>query len=108
MPRYPAAIQTSNTPPVEDTLYFHMDFYMYIHCMRHITFYGWQVGMQQEAFTQLLRTEAELGLKEAHASMLRVLEEQPVTLNVPDELAVRLLSEAKALGVRCRLEPPIS
>jgi hypothetical protein len=76
--------------------------------MRKITFYGWQVRMQQEAFTQLLRTEAELGLKEAHAVVLSVLEEQPVTLNVPDELAVRLLAEAKVLGVRCRLETPTS
>ena len=76
--------------------------------MRKITFYGWQMRMQQEAFTQLLRTEAELGLKEAHAVLLSVLEEQPVTLNVPDELAARLLVEAKALGVRCRLEPPAS
>jgi len=73
--------------------------------MRELTFYGWQVGMQQEAFTQLLRTEAELGLKEAHAAMLRVLDEQPVTLKAPDALAERLLVQAKALGVRCRLEP---
>jgi hypothetical protein len=74
--------------------------------MRKITFYGWQMRMQQQAFTQLLRTEAELGQKEAHLVLLSVLEEQPVTLNVPDELAARLLLEAKALGVRCRLEPP--
>ena len=74
--------------------------------MREITFYGWQVGMQQVAFTQLLRAEAELGLKEAHESTMRVLDEQPVTLKVPDELAARLLGQAKALGVRCRLEPP--
>ena len=74
--------------------------------MRDITFYGWQVGMQQVAFTQLLRTEAELGLKEAQAVMLRVLDGQPVTLRVPAALAERLLVQAKALGVRCRLEPP--
>ena len=74
--------------------------------MRDITFYGWQVGMQEVAFTQLLRVEAELGLKEAHAVMLRVLDEQPVTLKAPDVLAERLLVQAKALGVRCRLEPP--
>jgi hypothetical protein len=74
--------------------------------MREITFYGWQVGMQKVAFTQLLRTEAELGLKEAQAATLRVLEEQPVTLRVPDALAARLLGQAKALGVRCRLELP--
>lgn len=74
--------------------------------MREITFYGWQVGMQQEAFAQLLRAEAELGLKEAHAVMLRVLDEQPVTLRVPAALAERLLEQAKALGVRSRLEPP--
>jgi hypothetical protein len=74
--------------------------------MQNITFYGWQVGMQQAAFTQLLRAEAELGLKEAQAVMLRVLDEQPVTLRVPAVLAERLLGHAKALGVRCRLEPP--
>jgi hypothetical protein len=73
--------------------------------MREITFYGWQVGMQQVAFTQLLRTEAELGLKGAQAVMLQVLDEQPVTLKAPDALAERLLVQAKALGVRCRLEP---
>ncbi len=74
--------------------------------MRDITFYGWQVGMQKIAFTQLLRAEAEMGLKEAQAVMLRVLDQQPVTLRVPAELAERLLEQAKALGVRCRLEPP--
>ena len=74
--------------------------------MREITFYGWQVGMQQVAFTKLLQAEAELGLKEANATMLRVLEEQPVTLKVPDALAERLLARAQALGVRCRLGPP--
>jgi hypothetical protein len=73
--------------------------------MRDITFYGWQVGMQQAAFTQLLRAEAELGLKEAQAVMLSALDEQPVTLKAPDALAERLLVQAKALGVRCRLEP---
>ncbi len=74
--------------------------------MRDITFYGWQVGMQKVAFTQLLQAEAELGLKEAQAVMLRVLDEQPVTLRVPAALAERLLVQAQALGVRCRLEPP--
>jgi hypothetical protein len=74
--------------------------------MRDITFYGWQVGMQQAAFTQLLRAEAELGLKEAQAVTLCVLDAQPVTLRVPAALAERLLVQAKALGVRCRLEPP--
>lgn len=73
--------------------------------MREITFYGWQVGLQQVAFTQLLHNEAELGLKEAYVAMLRVLEEQPVTLKAPDALAERLLVQAQALGVRCRLEP---
>ena len=53
----------------------------------------------------MLRAEAELGLQEAHAAMLRVLDEQPVTLKAPDALAERLLVQAKALGVRCRLEP---
>lgn len=74
--------------------------------MRDITFYGWQVGMQQEAFAQLLRAEAELGLKEAQTVTARVLDEQPVTLRVPAVLAERLLGQAKLLGVRCRLEPP--
>jgi hypothetical protein len=73
--------------------------------MREITFYGWQVRMQEEAFAQLLRVEAELGLKEAHMVMRRVLDEQPVTLKAPDALAERLLAQAKTLGVRCRLEP---
>jgi hypothetical protein len=61
--------------------------------------------MQQVTFTRLLRAEAELGLKEAQAVMLSALDEQPVTLKVPDELAERLLVQAQALGVRCRLEP---
>jgi hypothetical protein len=73
--------------------------------MREITFYGWQVGMEEEAFTLLLRAEAELGLKEARAVMISVLDEQPITLKAPDELAERLLVQARALGVRCRLEP---
>lgn len=61
--------------------------------------------MQKVAFTQLLRAEAELGLKEAQAVMLSALEGQPVTLKVPDALAERLLVQARALGVRCHLEP---
>ena len=73
--------------------------------MRRITFYGWQVGMQKIPFAHLLRDEVGLSLKEAQAAMLRVLDEQPVTLHVPDELAERLLPQATALGVRCRLEP---
>jgi hypothetical protein len=35
-----------------------------------------------------------------------VLAEQPVTLEVPEELAARLLAQAEALGVKCHLEPP--
>lgn len=73
--------------------------------MRKITFYGWQVGMQKIPFSQLLRDEVGLSLKEAQAAMLRVLDKQPVTLHVPDELAARLLTQAMTLGVRCRLEP---
>lgn len=80
-------------------------FRRYIHRMREITFYGWQVGVQQEDFTRLLRAEAELGAQEAHAVMLRVLDEQPVILKVPAALAERLVVQARALGVRCRLEP---
>lgn len=74
--------------------------------MRKITFYGWQVGMQKIPFSRLLCDEVGLSLQEAQAAMLRVLDEQPVTLHVPDELAARLLTQATALGVRCRLEPP--
>lgn len=76
--------------------------------MREITFYGWQVSMQKEAFSQLLRHEVGLSLNEARECTLRILDEQPVTLKVPDELAERLLIQARALGVRCRVEPPHS
>jgi hypothetical protein len=74
--------------------------------MRILTFYGWHVGMQKVAFTQLLRAEAGLGLKEAHKSTMRILDEEEVRVEVPDERAARLLAEAEALGVKCRLEPP--
>ena len=74
--------------------------------MQKITFYGWQVGMQKIPFSFLLRDEVGLSLKESQAAMLRVLDEQPVTINVPNELAARLLTQAKVLGVRCRLELP--
>jgi hypothetical protein len=58
--------------------------------------------MRKGAFTLLLRQETTLGLKEARAVMLRVLDEQPVTLELPDEAAVaRLRGLAQALGVRC-------
>jgi hypothetical protein len=73
--------------------------------MRKILFYGWQVGMRRVPFSLLLREEAGLGLKEAHEIMLRVLDEQPVTLEVSDELEERLLAQAQALGVKCCLEP---
>ena len=64
--------------------------------------------MRKIPFSQLLRDEVGLSLKEAQAAMLRVSDEQPVTLTVPDELAARLLTQATALGVRCRLEPPLA
>jgi hypothetical protein len=70
--------------------------------MQRITFYGWHVGMQKIPFTFLLRDEAGLGIKEAHEAMLRVLDEEEVTLEVPDELAAPLLAQAEALGVKCR------
>lgn len=76
--------------------------------MRKITFYGWQVGMQKIPFSQLLRDEVGLSLREAQAAMLHVLDEQPVTIQVPNELAARLLTQATALGVRCRLEVPLA
>jgi hypothetical protein len=65
--------------------------------MRHITFYGWQVGIQHAAFAQLLRARAEPGCKEAQAVLLRVPDEQPATLRVSAVLAERLLKQAKAL-----------
>lgn len=73
--------------------------------MQKVTFYGWHVGMQKVAFSLLLRDEAGLRIKEAHESTIRVLNEEPVTLEVPAEVAARLLAKAKALGVKCRLEP---
>ncbi|MGI4738091.1 MAG: hypothetical protein ACRYG7_23225 [Janthinobacterium lividum] len=73
--------------------------------MRKITFFGWHVGMRKIPFTHLLQVEVGVGLKEAHEATMRVLAEQPVTLEVPDELAARLLAQAEALGVKCRLEP---
>jgi hypothetical protein len=73
--------------------------------MQRITFYGWYVGMRKIPFTFLLRDEAGLGIKEAHEAMLHVLDEQEVTLEVADELAARLLAQAQALGIRCRLAP---
>jgi hypothetical protein len=78
--------------------------------MQNITFYGWHVGMQKVSFSLLLRDEAGLGIKEAHGAIIRVLNEEEVTLEVPDEVAARLLAQAEALGVKCRLKPasPIS
>jgi hypothetical protein len=73
--------------------------------MCNITFFGWHIGMRKIPFTLLLRDEAGLGLKEANQVMLRILDEEAVTLEVPDELASRLLAQAEALGVKCRLEP---
>jgi hypothetical protein len=72
--------------------------------MQRITFYGWHVGMQKVAFSFLLRDEAGLGIKEAHEATIRVLNEEEVTLEVADEVATRLLSQAEVLGVKCRLE----
>ena len=72
--------------------------------MQRITFYGWHVGMRKVPFTFLLRDEAGLGIKEAHEATIRVLNEEEVTLEVADELAVRLLAQAEALGVKCCLE----
>lgn len=76
-----------------------------LHQKQTVTFYGWQVGMRKIPFTQFLQAEAGTGLKEAHEATKQVLAEQPVTLAVPEEVAARLLAQAAALGVKCRLEP---
>jgi hypothetical protein len=73
--------------------------------MQRITFYGWHEGMQKVSFTFLLRDEAGLRIKEAHEATIRVLNEEAVTLEVPVELATRLLAQAEKLGVKCRWEP---
>jgi hypothetical protein len=73
--------------------------------MQRITFYGWHVGMHKVSFSFLLRDEAGLGAKEAHEATIQVLNEKEVTLEVAGELATQLLAQAKALGVKCRLEP---
>jgi hypothetical protein len=73
--------------------------------MQRITFYGWNVGMQKVSFSFLLRDEARIGIKEAHEVTIQVLNEKEVTLEVAGELATRLLAQAEALGVKCRLEP---
>lgn len=56
--------------------------------------------MRKVAFSFLLRDEAGLGIKEAHATIIRVLNEEEVTLEVAGELTTRLLAQAEALGVK--------
>lgn len=59
------------------------------------------LGIRKGTLTLLLRRQAGLELQEARALLLRVLDEQPVTRELPAEAAVASLrAQAEALGGR--------
>ena len=66
-----------------------------------ITFSGWQIGMKSLRFARLLHKEARLGLKEAWDIKTKVLNEEPVVLELPASIGVAVLERATALGVIC-------
>lgn len=69
-----------------------------------ITFLGWNVGMRSLRFAQLLHHQAGLGLKEAWDIKTRVLDTEPVVLELPAAMAAAIFEQAIALGVNCTLE----
>ena len=69
-----------------------------------ITFSGWNVGMRSLRFAYLLHHQAGLGLKEAWDIKTRVLDEEPVVLELPAVVAAAVFEQATALGVICALE----
>lgn len=64
-----------------------------------ITFSGWQVGMKSLRFACLLHEEAGLGLQEAWDIKTKVLNEEPVVLELPASIGAAVLEHATALGV---------
>jgi hypothetical protein len=48
-----------------------------------ITFSGWHAGMKSFRFAQLLHEQAGLGLREAWNIKTKVLNEEPVVLELP-------------------------
>jgi hypothetical protein len=69
-----------------------------------ITFSGWNVGMRSLQFAQLLHHQAGLGLKEAWDIKTRVLDKEPVVLELPAAMAAAIFEQATALGVICTVE----
>ena len=69
-----------------------------------ITFLGWNVEMRSLRFAQLLHHQAGLGLKEAWDIKTRVLDKEPVVLELPSAMAAAVFEQATALGVICTLE----
>lgn len=69
-----------------------------------ITFLGWNVGMHSLRFAQLLHHQAGLGLKEAWDIKTRVLDKEPVVLELPAAMAAAIFEQATVLGVNCTLE----
>lgn len=60
--------------------------------------------MKSLRFAQLLHAEAGLGLEEAWSIKTRVLNKEPVVLDLPASLAEAILKQATALGVICTLD----
>jgi hypothetical protein len=71
-----------------------------------ITFSGWQVGMKSLRFARLLHEEAGLGLQEAWNIKTKVLNEEPVVLELPASIGAAVLEQAKDLGVICTMDNP--
>jgi len=57
-------------------------------------------------FAQLLHNVAGLGLQEAWSIKTKVLNEEPVVLELPASIGAAVLAQAKALGVICAEETP--
>jgi len=60
--------------------------------------------MRSLRFAQLLHHQAGLGLKEAWDIKIRVLDKEPVVLELPAAMATAIFEQTTALGVICTLE----
>lgn len=72
--------------------------------MKKLTFYSWEICKSQERFILLLCHLADLRVAKARVLVQRVLEKQPVTLELPSKVAAELRAQAEAIGIACGYE----
>jgi ribosomal protein L7/L12 len=73
--------------------------------MTRIVFEGWNPAFQKVAFTNMLRAEAHLSLKEAKECTDQLLRNMRVDVDVASCDATELVAKARTLGAHARIQP---